>query len=82
MLRGQARIRAWRDEHLLAVQIPGAVDDLPQDTRQIVKNENTDYRRTYAPEKGLPVATVNAKDIVGPDQLDERSATCGSRCTK
>ena len=76
VLRGQARIRAWQDENLLAVQIPGAVDDLPQDIRQIVKNENADYRHTHAPEKGLAVATVNAKDIVGPDQLDERSATC------
>jgi hypothetical protein len=76
VLLGQARIRAWRHENLLAVQIPGAVDDLPPDIRQIVKNNNADYRRTHAPEPGVAIATVNAKDIVEAEQLDDRSATC------
>ena len=76
VLLGQARIRAWRHENLLAVQIPGAVDDLPPDIRQIVKNNNADYRRTHAPEHGVAIAAVNAKDIVEVEQLDDRSATC------
>ena len=75
-LQGKARISAWRDENLLAVQIPGAVDDLPQDIREIVRNRNPDYRRTHAPEKELAVAAVNAKDIFEPEQLGKRSATC------
>ena len=76
VLGGQARIRAWRNEHLLAIQIPSTVDDLPQDLRQIVQNKNADYRRSDAAEKGLAVAAVNAKDIVDPDDLEDRTATC------
>ena len=33
VLDGQARIRAWRNEDLLAVQIPGPVSDLPNSVR-------------------------------------------------
>ena len=73
---GQARIRAWQDENLLAVQIPSLVEDLPQEIRPILKNRNADYRRTLAPDDGLAIAVVNAKDIVKPDDLDLPSATC------
>ena len=76
VLSGQPRIRAWRDENLLAVQIPGVVDDLPQDILQIVKNLNIDYRRAHVPENGLAIAVVNAKDILNPGHLDVPSATC------
>ena len=76
VLKGQARIRAWRNEHLLAIQIPGPVDDLPQDLRQIVENRNADYRRSDAPEEKLAIAAVNAMDIVKPDDLEDRAATC------
>ena len=76
VLAGQPRIRAWRDENLLAVQIPGVIEDLPQDICQIVTNRNVDYVRAYAPESGLGVAVVNAMDVVRPEDLDDRSATC------
>ena len=76
VLKGKARIRAWKDENLLAVQIPGAIDDLPPDIRQIVRNSNTHYRRIHAPEHRVAIAAVNARDIVKPEQLDGRSATC------
>ena len=76
VLKGQARIRAWRNEHLLAIQIPGPVDDLPQDLRQIVENRNADYRRSDAPEEKLAIAAVNAMYIVKPDDLEDRAATC------
>ena len=76
VLSGQPRIHAWRDESLLAIQIPGVVEDLPQDIRQIVENRNVAYRRAHAPEDGVAIAVVNAKDIVGPGQLDIPSATC------
>ena len=75
VLQGQPRIRAWRDENLLAIQIPGAIDGLPLQIRQIVENDNPDYRRTHAPEEGLSIAVVNAKDIVEPKELGDRSAT-------
>ena len=76
VLKAQARIRAWRDEHLLAVQIPGRVDDLPQDLRQIVENKNPDYRRSDAPEEHLAIAAINAKDVIEPLDLEDRAATC------
>ena len=68
-------MRAWRDDNLLAIQIPGPIEDLKQDIRQIVENRNPDYLRGHIREPGLSVAAVNAKDIVDPDQLDDRSAT-------
>ena len=76
VLSGQPRIRAWRDENLLAIQIPGTIEDLPQDIRQIVENRNTDYRRIHAPENDVAIAVVNAMDIVEAGQLDDPAATC------
>ena len=76
VLKGQARIRAWRSEHLLAIQIPGPVADLPHDLRHIVENRNADYRRSDAPEEKLAIAAINARDIVKADDLEDRAATC------
>ena len=76
VLKGQARIRAWRNKHLLAIQIPGPVADLPPELRHIVENRNPDYRRSDAAEEKLAIAAVNAKDIVKPDDLEDRAATC------
>lgn len=75
-LRGRSRIDAWKDENLQAVQIPGAVEDLPEKERQIVENRNVDYARDHAPEEKLAVAVVNASDVVSPDDLKKLSATC------
>ena len=75
-LQGQPRIRAWRDENLHAVQIPGSVEDLPENERWIIQNRNADYVRDHAPEERLAVAVVNACDIVAPDDLEKPSATC------
>lgn len=76
VLSGKAAIQSWQSEDLLAIQIPGPAEDLPQGTRQIVENKNADYRRTHAADDGLAVAVVCAKDIVKPEDLDDRSATC------
>lgn len=76
VLKGQARIHAWRSEHLLAVQIPGPVDDLPQDLRDIVENRNPDYRREHPADERLAVAVINAKDVAKPEDLEDRAATC------
>ena len=75
VLKGQPRIRAWQDEDLLAIQIPGSVDDLPVEIRPIVKNSNADYRRSHAPGEGLAVAVVNAKDVAKPEDLENAAAT-------
>ena len=76
VLRGKPRIRAWQDKNLIAIQIPGTVEDLPQDVNQIVRNRNPDYRRAHAPEPGLAIAAVNSRDIVETQQLEEQAATC------
>ena len=38
-LHGQARINAWRDPNLVCVQIPGSIDEIPDDKRPILKNQ-------------------------------------------
>ena len=76
VLDGLARIRAWRSEDLLAVQIPGPVSDLPNSVRPIVENKNPDYYRTHAVGDEQAVAVVNAKDVATPQDLEDPSATC------
>jgi len=76
VLSGQARIQAWRSDDLLAVQIPGPVNDLPQDFRKILENKNADYQRIHAAGNALAVAAINAKDVVSPENLEDPSATC------
>ena len=69
-LSGQARIRAWQHEDLLAVQIPSTVNDLDHNYRQIVLNKNPDYSRSHN------VAAINAKDISKTKDVEDLSATC------
>ncbi len=76
VLSGQPRIRAWRDRNLLAIQIPGVIEDLPYDIRQVVENRNVDYSRVHAQEDGIAIAALNASDVIRPEQLDGPSATC------
>ena len=75
-LSGQARVHTWQDKNLLAVQIPGPIEDLPQKYLSIVQNQNPQYRRPHAPGDGLAIAVINAKDVANAEQLDNRSATC------
>jgi hypothetical protein len=66
VLSGQARIRAWRDRNLVAVQIPGPIEDLPQEIREIIENRNPDYRREQPAEERQAIAVINAKDVAKP----------------
>jgi len=75
VLTGQVRINAWKDENLLAIQIPGSVEDLPDDLRPIVLNKNADYRRPTAPSEQLALAVLNAGDVAHPDDLSKPGAT-------
>lgn len=76
VLSGQARIRAWQCDELMAIQIPGSVEDLPQDVRPIVENSNPDYRRIHPAEERLALAVVNAKDVAKAADLEDPSASC------
>lgn len=75
VLSGQVRINAWKDENLLAIQIPGSVEDLPDDLRPIVQNKNADYKRPTAPSEQLALAALNAGDVRHPDDLKKPGST-------
>lgn len=76
VLSGQARIRAWQCDDLQAIQIPGPVEDLPREMRQIVQNTNSDYLRAHPAEERLALAVVNAKDVATVEDLEKPSASC------
>ena len=76
VLGGQARIKAWRSPDLVAVQIPGPVEDLTEPDRLILRNKNPNYRRAHPVGTELAVAAVNCKDVVTSGDLDHPSASC------
>ena len=70
-LTGQPRVNAWRDRNLLAIQIPGLIEDLPVEYRKIIENKNIDYQRANSIDTNtLPVAALNAKDVADPRDLE------------
>ena len=69
LLKGKFN-NVWADARLRAAQIPGKIEDLPQEYKPIALNRNPDYRRDH------PVALINAKDVAKPDDLrDPRAST-------
>jgi len=74
-LKGQPCIQAWHDPNLLAIQIPGAVDDLPPEKNQIITNKNPEYRRTPSRGSGLALAVLNAKDVKAAEDLDDPTSS-------
>lgn len=73
ILHGNARINAWKDNNLLAVQIPGPIDSVPDDKRAFIKNHNLDYKRYPGAGDNLALAVVNAKDVAKPEDLADES---------
>lgn len=69
MLKGEARINAWRDPNLYAAQIPGSISDLEYADLQIVLNKDTNYKRART------VAVVNAADIGRPQEVESVQAS-------
>ena len=76
VLDGQARINAWKNENLLAIQIPGSTSDLADNLQLIVKNKDPNYKRECAASKNQAVAVINAKDVTEPEDLDHCTSTC------
>ena len=68
--------QAWRSEDLLAVRIPGPIEELPEDTRRILENRDADYRRVHPAGDKQAVAVVNAKDVTIAADLEHPDATC------
>ncbi|WP_429500430.1 TrlF family AAA-like ATPase (plasmid) [Robbsia andropogonis] len=73
----QKSVHTWQRSDLVrAIQIPGSVDDLPQEYKNIVLNADPNWKRER------PIATINAKDVAKPSDLDDVSATCWIKMTK
>lgn len=67
----------WQDcKAVHVIQIPGPIEDLPQNYRQIISNQNADYRRDR------PVVVINAKDVAKPEDLDEPGASTWIKMTE
>lgn len=81
-LQGQVRVNAWRDPNLLAIQLPGSVDDLPSNLKRILRGEDPEYRRTRPAADGAEIAVVNANDVVAPENLDRPGATVAIKMSK
>lgn len=75
VLKGQPCINAWKDERLLAIQIPGPIENLKADINHIVRNKNLDYERDIIRGTDQAIAVVNAKDVAKSEDLANASAT-------
>jgi ABC-type cobalamin/Fe3+-siderophores transport system ATPase subunit len=70
----------WKDQYLVACQIPGALDNLKDEPgsthRQILLNKTPEYRRER------PIAIINAKDVVRPEDLANPKTSCLVKMTE
>ena len=69
-------VQAWRSEDLLAVRIPGPVEELPEDARHILENRSADYRRGHPAGGRQAVAVINANGVATAADLEHPAATC------
>ena len=75
-LQGQARIKAWKNPNLLAVQIPGSIEQLDDSIRRILANKDANYKRAHPAGERQAVAAINCMDITKADDLNCEAATC------
>ena len=68
--------QAWHSEDLLAVRIPGPIEDLSEDARRILENRNADYRRVHPAGNKQAVAVINAQEVAVAADLEHPAATC------
>jgi len=60
--------KIWKDDHLIAAQIPDSRDNVDPNYKNIIKNSDPNYHRMRMP------ALINACDIASPDDLDKNTA--------
>jgi ABC-type lipoprotein export system ATPase subunit len=73
----QKSAHTWQCSDLVrAIQIPGSIEDLPQNYKNIVLNADPNWKRAR------PIAVINAKDVAKPSDLEDASATCWIKMTK
>ena len=68
--------RTWRSEDLLAIRIPGPVEELPEDTRRILENRDADHQRVHPAGDNQAVAVLNANGVATAADLEHPAATC------
>lgn len=74
---GGGLVHVWQDHELVrAGQIPGLIDGLPANYKQIVTNKNADYQRERA------ITIINAKDVAKPEDLNDPRATTFIKMTR
>ena len=74
-LHKSARALAWKNESLLAIQIPSSIDKLNEGERSIIRNDEPEYARPYKAGQRQAIAVVNAKDVASVSDLSEEGAT-------
>jgi ABC-type lipoprotein export system ATPase subunit len=72
----QKSVHTWqRGDWVKAAQIPGSIDELPQEYKSIVLNTDPNWKRER------PIAVINARDVAKPSDLDDAGATCWIKMT-
>lgn len=67
----------WKDETLVkAGQIPGPVNELPLNYKNIVLNKDPNYRREHR------ISLLNAKDVAKPGDIADPCASCWIKMTR
>lgn len=59
----------WKDDSLVAAQIPASMDEIDPKYINIIENTDPQYKR----EK--PIAYINARDVEKPEDLDEDTSS-------
>ena len=74
---GGGLVHVWKDHNLVrAGQIPGTVEDLPDNYKSIVLNKNSQYRRARR------ITVINAKDVAEPQDLTNLRASTFIKMTR
>ena len=66
----------WCSPELKAAQIPGSVNELPDNYKNIVENKDPNYQRER------PIAVINALDVAKPEDVRKPGASCFIKMTR
>lgn len=69
-LRGQPRAKLWKHPCLMAIAVPGPIDNTPIECRRIIENKDPEHRRDR------PIAVLNCGDISCVEDIRSKGACC------
>jgi PHP family Zn ribbon phosphoesterase len=70
VLKGRPRVNVWVSNDLLACSIPGTIDNVQQNYRPILLNQDEAHRRAR------PIAILNAQDVSDPQAFEKQGSSC------